>query len=41
MQDLDVQLQLLLCTEAYSMGADPAQVNQVVHLGPPNTTESR
>jgi len=41
MQNPDGHIRLLLCTEAYSMGADPAKVSEVIHLGPTNTVESK
>ena len=40
MQSPDSGLRLLLCTEAYSMGADPANICNVVHIGPTNNIES-
>jgi superfamily II DNA helicase RecQ len=39
LQDPDGHLRLLLCTEAFSMGADPAMVKTVVHITPPSTIE--
>lgn len=41
MQDSESQLRLLFCTEAYSMGADPSKVKNVIHIGPPKHIESR
>lgn len=40
LQNPEGNLRLLLATEAYSMGADPARVRAVVHIGPTSNLES-
>lgn len=40
MQSTSGKIRILLATEAYGMGADPPDVRQVVHVGPPSTLES-
>ena len=40
MQDPEGNLRLLLATEAYGMGADPPDVHDVIHVGPPSSLES-
>ena len=41
MKKEDGKVQVLLCTEAYSMGADSPNIREIHHVGPPNTVESK
>ena len=41
MQRTDSKLRLLFATEAYGIGADSPDIRRVVHVGPPNTIESK
>jgi len=41
LQQPEGPLRLLLATEAYGMGADCPNIRNVVHIGPPNTIESK
>lgn len=41
MQEAGARPRVLLATEAYSMGADPMDVEQIVHIRPPNSVESK
>ena len=35
------QIKLLFATEAYGMGADSPDIRRIVHVGPPNSLESK
>ena len=41
LSDTDGKIQLLFATEAYGMGADAPDVRRIIHIGPPNSLESK
>lgn len=41
MRDANGKVRMLFATEAYGMGADAPDVRRIMHIGPPNSLESK